>query len=44
METVTIPRQEYELLKRQATIDLDILHQLVSSFKDIKEGKVRRVK
>ncbi len=44
METVTIPKQEYELLKRQATIDLDILHQLVSSFKDIKEGKVRRVK
>ncbi len=43
-ETVTIPKEEYQNLKRQAQIDMDILQQLISSFKDIKEGKVRRVK
>lgn len=43
-ETITIPRKEYEELKRQASIDMDILSQLISSFKDIKEGRVRRVK
>jgi len=44
MEAITIPKEEYELLKRQARIDLDVLHQLMSSFKDIKEGNVRRVR
>ncbi|OGI66197.1 hypothetical protein A2642_03415 [Candidatus Nomurabacteria bacterium RIFCSPHIGHO2_01_FULL_39_10] len=44
METVTIPKREYEQLKQQAKIDLDILHQVVSSLKDIKEGRVRRVR
>ena len=44
METVTIPKQEYVKLKKQAHIDMDILRQLISSFKDIKEGRVRRVK
>jgi len=43
-ETVTIPRKEYEDLRRQAEIDLDIVKQLISSFRDIKEGRVRRVK
>ena len=42
--TVTIKRAEYDKLKRQANIDMDILQQLLSSFKDIKEGRVRRVK
>ena len=44
METVTIPRKEYDNLKKQAKLDMDILRQLISSFKDIKEGRVRRVK
>ncbi|MBI3037100.1 hypothetical protein HYY73_05130 [Candidatus Woesearchaeota archaeon] len=43
-ETVTIPKEEYQKLKRQSQLDMDILHQLMSSFKDMKEGKVRRVK
>ena len=42
--TVTIKRAEYDKLKRPANIDMDILQQLLSSFKDIKEGRVRRVK
>ena len=44
METVTIPKKEYETLKMQADIDVDLLKQLMDSFKDIKEGRIRRVK
>ncbi|MEW5897539.1 MAG: hypothetical protein AB1668_07635 [Nanoarchaeota archaeon] len=44
METVTIPKEEYDLLKRQAKVDLSVLQQLMNSFQDIKTGKVRRVK
>lgn len=44
METITIPKTEYDKLKMQANIDLDLLKQLTASFKDIKTGKVRRVK
>ncbi len=41
---ITIPKEEYKELKKQSKIDMDILKQLISSFKDIKEGRVRRVK
>ena len=44
METVTISKKEYEQLKKQANLDMDILRQLISSFKDIKEGRVIRVR
>ena len=44
LDMVTIPREEYEQLKREAQIDTDLLQQLMNSFKDIKEGKVRRVR
>lgn len=43
-ETVTLTKQEYELLKKKANLDLGILYQLMGSLKDIKEGSVRRVK
>lgn len=41
---IKISREEYEKLKMQANIDLDLLRQLVNSLKDIKEGRVIRVK
>ncbi len=41
---VKIPKDEYEKLKMQANIDLDLLRQLVNSLKDIKEGRVIRVR
>ncbi len=41
---ITIPKTEYEKLKRRANIDVELLKQLMESFKDIKEGRVRRVK
>jgi len=43
-DTVTIPRREYEDLKTRAEIDVELLTQLMESFNNIKEGKVRRVK
>ena len=41
---ITIPKEEYERLKVQSNIDVDLLKQLITSFKDIKCGRVRRVK
>ncbi len=41
---VTIPKKEYERLKKQADVDVELLKQLIQSFKDIKQGKIRRVK
>lgn len=43
-ETVTIAKEEYEALRRDAEIDRDFLKHLMESLRDIKEGKVRRVK
>ena len=42
-ETVTIPREEYESLKRKAEVDEDLLRQLVNSLEDVKAGRIRRV-
>ncbi|MEK6914499.1 MAG: hypothetical protein AABW83_02505 [Nanoarchaeota archaeon] len=44
MEMVKIPRDEYEKLKMQANIDLELLQQLVRSLKDIKAGRVIRTR
>lgn len=44
MEEVTISKKEYEKLKMLSNIDVDLLTQLVQSFKDIKTGRIRRVK
>ncbi len=43
-DMISIPKDEYEKLKMQANIDLDLLRQLVNSLKDIKEGRVTRVR
>jgi len=42
--TVTIPIEEYELLKNNSNIDVDLLVQLIKSLKDIKCNNVRRTK
>ena len=44
MEMIEIPKEEYAKLKERANIDVDLLKQLIGSFKDIEQGKVRRVK
>lgn len=43
-EMVMVPKEEYEQLKKQADIDRGLLHHLLASFRDIKEGRVQRVK
>jgi len=43
-ETICISKSEYDKLKMQADIDVELLKQLVESLKDVKEGRVRRVK
>ena len=42
---IEIPIEEFEKIQAiKSTIDLDLLEQFVSSVKDIKEGRTRRVK
>ena len=41
METITIPKEEYEELKKKAEIDEELLQELVQG---LKAGKVKRVK
>ena len=44
METITIPKEEYENLKKRANIDEELLADLIEGIEDIKAGRVRRVK
>ena len=44
MEMIKIPREEYEKLKMQADIDVELLQQLVRSLKDVKQGRVIRTR
>ena len=43
-EMIQISRQEYEELKKMTEIDEELLQELVQGLKDIKEGKVIKVK
>ena len=44
MESITISRQEYEELKKKADIDGELLKDLIQGLKDIKEGRIKRVR
>ena len=41
MATVTIPKEEYEMLKKKAELDKDLLVSLVKGLEDIKAGRVK---
>ena len=43
METVTISKEEYEKLKKEAEVDRDLLKDIARGIKDILEGKVIEV-
>jgi len=43
-EMVTIQKAEYEILKKQSNIDVELLEQFIASFKDMREGRVIRVR
>ena len=40
-DTVTIPREEYESLKRKAELDENLLVSLVKGLDDVKEGRIK---
>ena len=44
METVTISKHEYAELKRKADIDEQLLKGLIQGLRDIKEGRIKRVR
>ena len=41
METVTIPKEEYERLKREAEVDMGLVNKIKRSLEDIKHGRVK---
>lgn len=41
METVTISKEEYELLKSKSQVDEDLLVSLVKGLEDIKAGRIK---
>ncbi len=43
METVTIPKKEYERLKKLEQLDYDLIRQFASSLEDLKQGRFKRL-
>ena len=43
METVTIPREEYDHLKQLEQLDFDLIRQFSSSLHDLKEGRFKKL-
>ena len=41
METVTIPKAEYEKLKKKADLDEDLLIKLIRGLEDVKAGRIK---
>ncbi len=41
--TVTIPKDEYEELKKLKELDFDLIRQFVSSLDDLKQGRFKRL-
>ncbi len=41
METVTIPKEEYERLKRESEIDMELVNKIKRSLEDIRHGRVK---
>lgn len=41
MKTVTIPKEEYETLKKKADLDEDLLIKLIRGLEDIKAGRIK---
>ena len=43
METVTIPKEEYQHLKRLEELDFDLIRQFAQSLDDLKQGRFKRL-
>lgn len=44
METITIQKKEYERLKREAEVDMDLVNKIKRSLEDIKHGRIKEWK
>ena len=43
METITIPKKEYEHLKKLEELDFDLMRQFASSLEDLKQGRFKKL-
>jgi len=43
MDTVTVPRKEYERLKKLDELDWDLIRQFAASLEDLKHGRFKRL-
>jgi hypothetical protein len=41
METVTIPKAEYERLKKESEVDIELVTKIKRGLEDIKHGRVK---
>ena len=44
METITIPKEEYERLKKEAEVDTELVEKIKRGLEDIKHGRVKEWK
>ena len=44
METITIPKKEYEKLKKESEVDQELVRKIKKSLEDIKQGKIKEWK
>ena len=42
-DNITIPRSEYERLKKLEKLDYDLIRQFATSLEDLKQGRFKRV-
>ena len=42
-ETITIPKEEYESLKKKQEIDTELLEDIAHGIKDVLAGKIKEV-
>lgn len=44
MDTVSIPRKEYEALKKKAQVDQELVDKIKRGLEDIKQGRIKEWK
>ncbi len=44
METVTIPKSEYERMKKEAEVDAELVDKIKRSLEDVKNGRIKEWK
>ena len=42
-ETITIPKEEYNRLKKLEELDFDLIRQFANSLEDLKQGRFRKL-